>query len=201
MNSSQITHDMKRNEEESFLTPFRIYRGDNQPSFTIPSSSGVFQVATASTSSIVRCPTPMPENPIAADVDDAWNPDATFQRVERLVHWLEHDDLKHARMKLFVQDRVDNILEYKEVVGDEVRVRDGRWTKLVPLEDVRAVQPTEVGDLVTPLTGPMIGVALKVRAIQADHCVVRRPGKVLKKKETDPIYLIACLIQIFPYFK
>jgi hypothetical protein len=183
------------------MTPFNNYKENKQSSIPITSTSSVFQVATTSTPSFIRCSTPMPEDPISMDVDDAWNPDATFRRIERPVHWLEHEGLKNARMKLFVQHRFDNILEFKEVIGDEVRVRDGRWTKFVPLEDVRAIQPTEVGDLVTPLTGPMIGVALKVREIQGDHCVVRQPGKVLKKKETDPSYPIACLIQIFPYLK
>ena len=142
----------------------------------------------------------MPE--ISSTIDnDAWNPNAPTRQIERMEHWLEHDSLKHTRMKLFVEETPNNILEFKEVEGNDVKVRDGRWTKLVPLENIRAVPPKDVGDLVTPLTGSTIGVAMKVKKFQGDSCVVRQPGKVLRKNETDPSFPIACLIQIFPYPK
>jgi len=173
-------------------------------------------VPTAPTSSVIRCATPMPETSTSVDNDDAWNPNAVTPRIEirddsddwnlnsriqRPVHWLENDSLKTTRMKIFLEERCNDILEFKEVIGDEVKVRDGRWTKCVPLSDVRAVLPKEVGDLVTVLTGPMAGVALKVKSIQGHGCTVRRPGKVLRKNETDPSFPITCLIQIFPYSK
>jgi len=104
-------------------------------------------------------------------------------------------------MKLFVEETPNNILEFKEVEGNDIKVRDGRWTKLVPLENIRAVPPKDIGDLITPLMGSMIGVAMKVKKFQGDSCVVRQPGKVLRKNETDPSFPIACLIQIFPYPK
>lgn len=143
----------------------------------------------------------MPENPITIEDDDAWNPDATAPEIERGIHWLEDNSLKHTRMKLFTEERPNVILEFKQVINDDVKVRDGRDTKLVPLRDVRPVRPTEVGDLVTPLTGSMIGIAMKVRTFQDHVCTVRRPGKVLRKNEVDPSFPIACLIQIFPYAK
>lgn len=45
------------------------------------------------------------------------------------------------------------------------------------------------------------GIALKVRRIQGDDCVVRHPGTVLRKTKMDLSFPIACLIQIFPYPK
>jgi hypothetical protein len=166
-------------------------------------------VPIASTSSAVhsesegtlRCSTPMPENPITVDDSDAWNPDAIAPQIERPIHWLEDVSLKRTRMKLFTEERPNDILEFKEVIGDDVKVRDGRHTRYIPLQNVRPVRPNDVGDIVTPLTGSMIGVAMKVRTIQENVCIVRRPGKVMKKNETDPSFPIACLIQIFPYAK
>jgi hypothetical protein len=160
-----------------------------------------------STSNVVRCPTPMPDNVPTDDNNEAWDPNAptpipvSDDRTERPIHWLENDSLKSTRMKLFVHERPNNILEFKEVVGNEVKVRDGRLMTHVPLDAVHAVRPKEVGELVTPLTGPMAGIALKVRKFQDDDCVVRRPGTVLRKNETDPTFPIACLIHIFPYHK
>ena len=142
----------------------------------------------------------MPENTITVDDSNAWNPDVIAPQIERPICWLEHDSLKHTRMKLFTEEKPNNILEFKEVIGDDVKVRDSWHTRYIPLQDVRAVQPKDMGDLVTPLTGSTIGVAMKVRAIQEGICIVRHLGKVLKKNEADPSF-IACLIQIFPYAK
>ena len=143
----------------------------------------------------------MPENPITVDDSDAWNPDAIAPQIERPIHWLEDVSLKRTCMKLFTDERPNDILEFKEVIGDNVKVRDSRHTRYIPLQNVRAVRPNDMGDLVTPLTGSMIGVAMKVRSIQENICIVRRPGKVMKKNETDLSFPIACLIQIFPYAK
>lgn len=147
-----------------------------------------------------NAPTPQME-PRRPDNTDAWKLIDFSPFSERSFHWLENDNLKNTRMKLVVHERSNDILEFKEVIGNEVKVRDGRRTTLVPIETVRAVRPKEVGDLVTPLTGPMAGMALKVRSFEMDDCVVRRPGTVLRKNETDPRFPTACLIQIFPYPK
>lgn len=194
----QNTHCYQRNEEETSMVLFKKDQGHSQqPLPTASTSSAVLGESELT----IRCSTPMPENSITIDDSDAWNPDAIAPQIERPIHWLEHDSLKHTRMKLFAEERPNDILEFKEVIGDDVKVRDGRYTRYIPLQDVRAVRPDEVGDLVTPLTGSTIGVAMKVRAIQEGVCIVRRPGKVLKKNEADPSFPIACLIQIFPYAK
>jgi len=148
-----------------------------------------------------RCSTPKPDNTLTVEADDAWNPNALTSVTERATHWLENDKLKITRVKLFAENKPNDILEFKEMVGDEVKVRDGRHTKIIPLQYIRGLPPKDVGDLVTPLTGPLIGTAMKVRTIQENVCVVRRPGKVLKKNEKDPSFPTACLIQIFPYAK
>ena len=168
-----------------------------QPLLIVSTSSAVL----GESEGTLRCSTLMPKNTITVNDSDAWNPDAIAPQIERSIHWLEHDSLKHTRMKLFAEEKPNNILEFKEVIGDDVKVRDGWYTRYILLQDVRAVQPKDVGDLVTPLTGSMIGVVMKVRAIQEGVCIVRRLGKVLKKNEADPSFPIACLIQIFPYAK
>jgi len=102
---------------------------------------------------------------------------------------------------LYVLERPSNVLEFKGVHGDNAKVRDGHKTKLVPLEDLFGVRPTAKGDLVTVVTGSLIGMALKVRKYRSEECVVRQPGKVLRKHETDSVILTSDLVQIFPYFK
>jgi len=147
----------------------------------------------------------MPEDCDTFDKDDAWNPNSLPPQsdqgiqLERPTHWLEHDKLKNTRMQLFHRDRPKDILEFKGVVGDQAKIRDMQQIKHIPLEDLFAVRPAAVGDLVTPLTGPMTGVALKVKKFQDEDCVVYRPGRVLRKRETDPVLPISCLIQIYPY--
>ena len=194
----QNTHCYQRNEEENSMVLFKKDQGHSKQPLLIASTSSAVLGESEGT---LRCSTPMPENTITVDDSDAWNPDAIAPQIERSIHWLEHDSLKHTRMKLFAEEKPNDILEFKEVIGDDVKVRDGWYTRYIPLQDVRAVRPKDVGDLVTPLTGSTIGVAMKVRAIQEGVCIVRRPGKVLKKNEADPSFPIACLIQIFPYAK
>jgi hypothetical protein len=180
-------------------------KGDEKESRRIPAAS-----------SPERCPTPLPDVSDTTEVDDAWNPDsrtplpfrvdscdssAETPRIERPVHWLENDKLKNTRIKLFIMDHPENVLEFKAVVNDDVKVRDGFQTKNIPIGDIFPVRPAEIGNLVTLITGPTAGVALKVRKIEGKLCTVRRPGKVLKKRETDPSYLTDELVQIYPYTK
>jgi len=147
----------------------------------------------------------MPEDCDTTDKDDAWNPNSAAQQsdqaiqLERPMHWLQHDKLKNTRMKLFLRDRPNDELEFKGVVGDQAKIRDMLRIIHLPLEDLFAVRPTAVGNLVTPLTGPMAGVALKIKEFQGEDCVVYRPGRVLRKREVDPILPISSLIQIYPY--
>ena len=193
-----ITHYDHRVKQETFLAPIHTDNG-GKPQLVARTIT--------TTPTVLRSPTPMPDNDPTDDVSEAWNPNApnpisvSCNSAERAIHWLENDCLKNTRMKIFVVDKPDNILEFKEVIGDEVKVRDGRLMTHVPLDAVRAIRPKEIGELVTPLTGPMAGVALKVRKFEDEYCVVRRPGTILKKNETDPTFPIACLIHIFPYHK
>ncbi len=155
----------------------------------------------------VRCSTPMPEDCDTSDnnSDDVWNPNSAAPRsdqpaqIERPTHWLEHDKLKNTRVQLFLRDKPGHILEFKGVVGDQAKIRDMLQFKQVALEDLFAVAPSAVGDLVTPITGPMTGVALKIKEFRDEYCVVYRPGRVLRKKETDPILPISSLVRIYPY--
>ena len=149
----------------------------------------------------VRSTTPVPEAVDAIECDDAWNPNSATPRVQRPVHWLDCDELQNTRLQLYVSERPDDILEFKGVFGDEVKVRDGRVTKMLPLDDLHGVPPMAKGDLVTARTGSMVGVALKVREYKSETCVVRQPGKVLRKHETDPIIPTVDLIAIYPYIK
>ena len=194
----QNTHCYQRNEEETSMILFKRGCGHRQQLLPIASTSSAVH---GESEDSLRCLTPMPENPITVDNSDTWNPDAIAPQIKRPIHWLENDSLKHTWMKLFVERRPNDILEFKEVIGDDVKVQDGRYTRCIPLQDVRAVWPKDIGDLVTPLMGSMIGVAMKVRRFQEQVCIVRRPGKVLKKNEANPSFPIACLIQIFPYAK
>jgi len=133
--------------------------------------------------------------------DDAWNPNSATPRAQCPIHWLNHTKLQNTRLKLFVLDKRSEILEFKGVHGDRAEVREGRRTKFVSLEELFGVRPTAKGELVTATTGSLTGIALKVREYRSEECVVRQPGKVLRKHETDPTLPNSVLVQIFPYIK
>ena len=71
-----------------------------------------------------RCSTPKPDNTLTIEADNAWNPNALTPGTERATHWLENDKLKITCMKLFAENKPNNILEFKEMVSDEVKVQD-----------------------------------------------------------------------------
>lgn len=192
------THQYKRSADENTFQ--RRDTGETKSVAMAPTSSFI-----QSSTSTVRCSTPMPEDHDATDEDDTWNPNSAGPRgdqaaqFEQPKHWLEHDKLKNTRIQLFLRDRPGHILEFKGVIGDQAKIRDMLQFKQHPLEDLFPVRPSAVGDLVTPSTGPMTGVALKVKEFRDEDCVVYRPGRVLRKKETDPIVPISNLVQIYPY--
>jgi len=165
---------------------------------TIPLASGSSIVQSRTP---IRSTTPIPNAVDASECDDAWNPNSATPRVQRPVHWLDQDKLQSTRLKLCVLQKPNDVIEFKGVFGDNAQVRDRRETKMVPLDDLCPVRPTAKGDLVTTIAGPMTGVALKVREYRPEGCVVRQPGKVLKKLETDPVIPTAELVQIFPYIR
>jgi len=175
-----------------------IRKPDNGRCNTIPLASGSSIVQSTTP---IRSTTPIPDAVDSSGCDDAWNPNSATPRVQRPVHWLEQDKLRSTRLKLYVLQKPNDVLEFKGVLGDNAQVRDRRETKIVPLDDLYPIHPTAKGDLVTTVAGPMTGVALKVRDYGPERCVVRQPGKVLKKHETDPIIPTEELIQIFPYIR
>ena len=138
------------------------------------------------------CATPMPDPAESGDVSPAWQPSA------RLVHWLEDERLAGIRLKLFRKDDPSNVLEFKEVVGDDAKIRDGFKTKLIPLDDLHPVRPTDKGELVTATCGAMCGAVLKVREYGQTSCTVGQPGKVLRKKESNPSVDLSELVGIYP---
>lgn len=167
----------------------------------IPEDGRRSAISLASRSASVRSITPVPDVVDEIDCDDAWNPNSATPRVQRPVHWLDHDKLQNTRLKLYVSETPNVVLEFKGVFGNEAKVRDGRDIKMVPLDNLYALHPVEKGDLVTAQTGSMVGVALKVREYRSDECVVRKPGQVLRKYDTDPILPTTDLVQIFPYIR
>lgn len=175
-----------------------IRKPDNGIYNTIPLASGLSIVQSTTP---IRSTTPIPNAVDSSKCDDAWNPNSATPRVQRPVHWLDQDKIQSTRLKLYVSQKPNDVLEFKGVFGDNAQVRDRRETKMVPLDDLYPVRPTANGDLVTTIAGPMAGVALKVREYRPEGCVVRQPGKVLKKHETDPIIPTAELVQIFPYIR
>jgi hypothetical protein len=141
------------------------------------------------------CATPMPDPDESGDLSPTWQP------TSRLVHWLEDERLAGMRLQLFQKDDPSNILEFKEVVGDDAKIQDGFETKLIPLDDLHPVRPTSKGQLVTATSGAMCGEVLKVREYGQTSCTVGRPGKVLRKKELNPSIDLSELVEIYPPFR
>jgi len=114
-------------------------------------------------------------------------------------HWLE--PLAGIRVKLIELAAPNNILEFEAIVGDDAKVRDGMRKRLIPLDNLRPLLPTQSDDLVTPKVGETRGTVLKVRAYSSDTCSVRIPGKKLRKNQKDPVLPTKTLVQIFPPFR
>jgi len=137
----------------------------------------------------------MPDPAESGDLSPAWQPSA------RLIHWLEDEHLTGIQLKLFQKDDLSNVLEFKEVVGDDAKIRDSFETKLIPLDELHPVRPTDKAQLVTATSGTMCGEFLKVREYGQTSCTVGRPGKVLCKKESNPSINLSELVQIYPPFR
>jgi hypothetical protein len=114
-------------------------------------------------------------------------------------HWLEK--LAGVRVKLFEPSAPTRILEFEAVVGDSAKVRDGTRKRLIALDNLRPLAPTECNDLVTPKAGETSGTTLKVRKFSSDLCSVRIPGKPLRKNAKELILPTETLVQIFPPFR
>jgi hypothetical protein len=182
-----------RSKDESGVFPINVPGRRNIPL--------AFGSALASKSANFGGATPIPEAVVATGIDDAWNPNSATPRAQCPIHWLNHERLQNTRLQLFVLERPNEVLEFKGVHGDDAKVRDGRQTKHIAVDKLFGVRPTAKGDLVTATTGSLIGVALKVREYHSEECVVRQPGKVLRKHEKDPVIANSDLVQIFPYIK
>jgi hypothetical protein len=113
----------------------------------------------------------------------------------------QDEHLAGMRLKLFQKDNPSNILEFKEVVGDDAKIRDGFETKLIPLNDLHPVRPTDKVQLVTATSGAMCGAVLKVREYGETSCTVGQPGKVLRKKESNPSIDLSELVEMYPPFR
>jgi hypothetical protein len=90
-------------------------------------------------------------------------------------------------------------LEFKEVVGNSVKVHDGTTWPELPLEDVKAIHPTDTDDLVVPVIGEGKGRIFKVKTytVPETHSI-REPGKRLRKHEVDLEVATNNLVQVFP---
>jgi hypothetical protein len=111
------------------------------------------------------------------------------------------EKLVGVRVKLFESSAPTRILEFEEVVGDKAKVRDGTRKRLIALEHIRPLPPTESDDLVTPKVGATSGTMLKVRNYTSDICSLRIPGKTPRKNEKELVLPTETLVQIFPPFR
>ena len=114
-------------------------------------------------------------------------------------HWLEK--LVGVRVKLFEHSAPTKILEFEAIVGDSTKVRDRTKKRLITLDDLHHLPPTESNDLVTPKVGEMGGKMLKVQKFSSEMCSVRIPGKRLRKNEKDLVLPTEMLVQIYPPFR
>ena len=174
----------------------RVVRVAPEPVPTIPSQA--------------MCSTPLHEE-MQTDVSTpAWDPNSTTPLHEQdqtdfspmfisRGHWLEK--LVGVRVKLFEHSAPTKILEFEAIVGDSAKVRDGTRKRLITLDGLCPLPPTESDDLVTPKVGEMSGTMLKVRKFSSEMCSLRIPGKPLRKNEKDFVLPTETLVQIYPPFR
>jgi hypothetical protein len=156
------------------------------------------------------CSTPLHEEAQTDVSTPAWDPNSTTPTHEQdqtdvslmftsRGHWL--DKLVGTRVKLFEHSAPTKILEFEAIVGDSAKVRDGTRKRLITLDGLCPLPPTESDDLVTPKVGEMSGTMLKVRKFSSEMCSLRIPGKPLRKNEKDFVLPTETLVQIYPPFR
>jgi len=156
------------------------------------------------------CSTPLHEEAQTDVSTPAWDPNSTTPLREQdqtdvslmftsRGHWLEK--LVGVRVKLFEASAPTTILEFEAIVGDSAKVRDRTKYRLIALDNLRPLPPTQSGDLVTPKVGETSGTMLKVRNFSSEMCSVRIPGKRLRKNEKDLVLPTETLVQIYPPFR
>ena len=127
------------------------------------------------------CSTPLHQEAQTDFSSPAWDPNSSTPFHEQdqtdtpLVctsrgHWLE--PLTGLRVKLFELAAPTNILEFEAIVGNDANVRDGMRKRLIALDNLCPLPPTQSDDLVTPKVGEARGTVLKVRAYSSDMCSV-----------------------------
>ena len=114
-------------------------------------------------------------------------------------HWLEK--LAGVRVKLFEHSAPTRILEFEAIMDDKAKVRDGKSKRLIALDQLRPLPPTQPEDLVTPKVGENSGTTLKVRTVSSEMCTLRIPGRPLRKDHKDLVLPTETLVQIFPPFR
>ena len=112
--------------------------------------------------------------------------------------WLE--PLAGLWVKLFELAVPTNILEFEAIVGNDAKVKDRMRNRLIALDNLCPLPPTESDGFVTPKVGENHGTVLKVQAYSSDICSIQIPGKRLCKGEKDLEMPMAQLVQIYPLF-
>ena len=121
----------------------------------------------------------------------------------RPIHWLNDPGLQHLRLKLITTGSTthDPYFEFLGIENDLVKVRDKANIKFLSFDSVSPLPPTSQGELVTPKSGEMQGIHLKVIRITESICVVRKPGTKPTKKNPDTEFALTDLIQVYPVFR
>jgi len=111
------------------------------------------------------------------------------------------EKLAGVRVKLFEHSAPTRILEFEAIMDDKAKVRDGKSKRLIALDQLRPLPPTQPEDLVTPKVGENSGTTLKVRTVSSEMCTLRIPGRPLRKDHKDLVLPTETLVQIFPPFR
>ena len=143
---------------------------------------------------------------IQADLSPAWDPSSRSpcaNNFRRPIHWLDDPGLQHLRLKLIITGSTthDPYFEFLGIENDLVKVRDKANIKFLSFDSVSPLPPTSQGELVTPKSGEMQGIHLKVIRITESICVVRKPGTKPTKKNPDTEFALTDLIQVYPVFR
>ena len=127
------------------------------------------------------CSTPLHEEAQIGASTPAWDPNSStpFHEQDQIGvslmsisrgHWLEK--LTGVRVKLFEHSVPSRILEFEAIMGDDAKVRDGTSKRLIALDNLRPLPPTQSDDLVTPKVGETSGIMMKVRKFSSEMCSV-----------------------------
>lgn len=118
---------------------------------------------------------------------------ASFRTSQSIPKWL--NDFTGPRFKVVKDDNPHKVYEVISARNGQVDLKGG---KTVPVDKLRAVLPSRIGDLVVRISGEDRGQCWKVCAYGEAECVIYKYGEPTEKKRAPTSWSTEDLVHVFP---